>query len=196
MNASNPPSDVAQVIDEMFGAPHVAQLTIGPVSIAPVTLGELPALLALLSHQERQDSGSPEEQEACARVMEFVSRQSRAFIATLSPEDQVTLLDVAYQANPTLFRKPSPGGRTRRGSSSSAANGLQESIALLLECGHSLAAIAGYTLAQIERLTLLHSRLAAERNINSLVVARAAQAETNGYKNFAAALKRARTMLG
>lgn len=195
-------SAVADELDVLFAAPEHASVGGERVSVRGVRLAELPAFLRLYDSRPPQPEGAasaPEAEAALvawqADLIDMLGRlcdRPMEWLTGLPDTDLVELFGAMRRANSILF-DPVParhGPRNGKGQSWATA------AAWLIECGHSLEAVGRYTLAQIELLTAAHARLAADRSLDALSIARAAQADRKGYSQALAALKRARTQLG
>ncbi|ANQ83706.1 hypothetical protein dqs_0630 [Azoarcus olearius] len=193
---------VANELDLLFAAPECVSVGGERVDVRGVRLSELPRFLRLYDARPALPEGGelPPQAEAalaewqaglvvmlsnlCCRSVDWLSGRTDAELGEL--------FGAMRRANRILF-DPAParhGPRNGRGQSWATA------AAWLVECGHSLEAVGNYTLAQIEQLTAAHGRLAADRSLDALSIARAAQADRKGYSQALAALKRARTQLG
>ena len=116
------------------------------------------------------------------------------WIGALADDDQDALFAAMWQANRILF-DPAAGVRTGPRSKADAIS-WATAAALLVKAGHRAEDIERYTLAQIEQYMAAHQRLAADRRIEALSIARAAQAETKGFRQFLRSLELARARLG
>ena len=190
---------VADELDALFAAP--VRVTIGGehVAVRGVWLCELPELLRLYAAKPNDDA--PEDGAAAqtwlagiVAVLARLSGKTVAWVTALSDDDQEALFAAMWQANSNLFA-PASGPRTSargKGSEISWAT----AAAALVEAGHRAEDVGRYTLAQVEQYMAAHARLAADRRLDALSVARAAQADGKGFKQFMRAIEQARTKLG
>lgn len=189
MQATLPPKSLRAELEELLGAPHLVALSVGEVRVTPLKFGDLPELLRCLDawHSE------PPTPEGDLRLLALTTGCEADFLTTLSDADLEALLTASKTVNPSLYREGPGAALARR---PSAPGGVDAAVCLLIESGHTLAAVKDYTLAQIERLSLAHARLAAERRIDELMIARAAQADGKGFKHTVASLQREVAKLG
>lgn len=197
---------IADELDALFAAP--VRVTVGgkPVAIGGrlvevrgVRLGELAEFLRLYADKPADGvaDDAPEVAAWNARVLRVLSQLSgepEAWLAALDDEQLDALFAAMWQANRVLFE---PGAGVRKG-----PRGAREQIswttaaALLVEAGHRHDDVERYTLVQIEQYMAAHARLAADRRLEALSLARAAQADQKGYRNVLRAMESARERLG
>lgn len=182
MQATMPRKGLRTELEELLGTPHQVELSVGAVTVTPLKFGDLPELLACLDAQQEESGGA-----AFSRLLELSTGLQADFIASLGEEDLIALMAASKAANPSIYREAPASARMPSGAR--AKGGILDSVALLIESGHTLEDIKGYTLSQIECLGLAHARLEAERRINDLCLARAAQADGKGFKNTVARLE-------
>ena len=189
MQATIPSKSLRTELEELLGAPYRVTLSGGEVCVTPMRFGDLPELLRCLDAWQRE----PATADGDLHLLELTTGLEADFLKTLNDADLEALLAASKAVNPTLYREEAGAVLTRR---PSAPGGIETAVALLIEAGHTLAAVEGYTLAQIDRLSLAHARLAAERRIDELMIARAAQADSKGFKHAVASLQRSLGKLG
>ena len=193
------PNALSVILNELLGLPLPCHLSTGTVTLHPLTLEQLPDLVTLLCLNEElmADGDSIEDQrEIAGAVVSLMSGLSPDEIMSLSASDFERLDAACRKANPSLFRTQDGAQQRRRGPTSRNLRSLETSIATLIECGHQIEDVKRYTLAQIERLSLAHARLAAERRINDLAIARAARASEKGYRSVSQSLQQSLMRLG
>ncbi len=190
---------IADELDALFAAP--VRVTVGgrQVAVRGVWLGELAEFLRIYADKpaEGTPDDAPEVAAWAARILSVLSRLSgedETWVAGL-PEAQLdALFGAMWQANRVLFE---PGAGVRHG-----PRGAREHIswataaAVLIEAGHRPEDIARYSLAQVEQYMAAHARLAADRRVEALSIARAAQADGKGFRQFLRSLELARARLG
>lgn len=200
MNAPSHERSLDQSLKELLGLPWPCHLSTGTVMLNPITLAGLPDLIELLSLSSAmpEDDESIEDRlEVALALVALMSGLDPADIAALSDSDFAFLEAACRAANPSIFGDASlPRARAKGAAGRQGLRSIETSVALLVERGHRLEDIKGYTLAQIERLSLAHARLAAEQRINDLVIARAAAASEKGYKATSQSLQQALARLG
>lgn len=188
-------STAADELDLLFAAP--VRVTVGGESVAVrgVVLDELAGFLRLYDDQPDEASTEAEIDAWNTRMLAMLARlcdRPVQWLDTLAEDQLGTLFAAMRRANAVLFGpQPARGGpRTGRGNSWATV------VAQLIECGHTLHTVRGYTLAQIEVLSAAHARIAVDRSLDALGIARAAQATTKGYRQAMADLKQSRARLG
>lgn len=187
----------ADELDVLFAAPVPVAAGGEQLYVRGVVLDELPAFLRLYARQPADDAAL-DAIDGDAWATDFVALmaplcdRTPEWLWALPEPDIERVMDATRRANRILFDAPAlrHGPRNSRGASWANA------VAQLVECGHALEAVRRYTLAQIEMLCAAHARLAADRRIDELAIARAAQADMKGYKRALAALEKARATLG
>lgn len=197
---------IADELDALFAAP--VRVTVGgkpvaiggrPVEVRGVRLGELAEFLRLYADKPADGvaDDAPEVAAWNARVLRVLSQLSgepEAWLAALDDEQLDALFAAMWQANRVLF---DPGAGVRHG-----PRGARDHIswataaAALIEAGHRHEDVARYTLLQIEQYMAAHARLAADRRVDALSIARAARAEAKGFRQFLRSLEQARARLG
>ncbi len=187
----------ADELDLLFATPE--HLTIGgrAVVVRGVTMAELPAFLRLYARMPA-DGADPESAEFVVwtadlcELLAQLSEQDIGWVNGLSEDAIGELFGAMRRANRILFES----APLRRGPRSRRKLSWATAVAGLVESGHSLDAIRGYTLAQVEQLTAAHARISADRAIDALSIARAAQADNKGYRRALQSIEKARTELG
>lgn len=189
MQTTIPRKSLRTELEELLGAPYRVTLSGGEVAVTPLKFGDLPELLRCLDawHSE------PPTADGDLHLLELTTGLQAGFLKTLTDADLEALLEASKAVNPTLYREGTGAALARR---PSAPGGIETAVALLIESGHTLKAVEGYTLAQIDRLSLAHARLAAERRIDELMITRAAQADSKGFKHAVASLQRSLAKMG
>ncbi len=190
----------ADELDALFAAPVLATVGGQCVHVRGVAMGELAQFLRLYERSQAgaEPDSAEEEADAAAWLAEMqamaaaLSGWPLEWVEALDDEGLAQMFDAMGRANRVLFDT----GRPRSGPRSATAHTWATAGAHLVECGHALEALRGYTVGQVEQLMMAHARLAAERRIDELTIARAAQADTKGFKNAVAALEKARTAMG
>ncbi len=191
----------ADEIDSLFAAP--VPVTVGgeALLVRGVVLEELPRFLRLYAHQqhgEADPAAALDNAALAAWAADFVQLTAllcgrpAEWVLELGEDDTACLLDAMKRANRILFDTPT----TRHGPRNARGASWANAVAMLVEAGHALEAVRRYTLAQIEMLCAAHARLAADRRLDDLSIARASQADHKGYRRALAALEKARTTLG
>lgn len=193
---------IADQLDALFAAPVRVTVAGRPVEVRGVWLCELPEFLRLYARKPADDA--PDADLAThAWTMDVIGVLSQLcgqpveWISTLDEADQEAIFDAMWRANRVLFQ-PGSGLRTgpRSGQHSGDSISWATAAALLIEAGHRAEDIERYTLAQIEQYMAAHARLAADRRLAALSIARAAQADAKGFRQFTRSLEAARTKLG
>lgn len=199
-------ANAAGTLDALFAAPVRVTVAGEVVRVRGVVLDELADFLRLYDRAPGNAGGAEADGEAGTEDPDAVRDWAADLLAMLArlcdrpldwlqqrADDELEALFAAMRrANAVLF-EPQParhGPRGNRGHSWATA------AAWLVECGHSLHQVRGYTLGQIEQLTAAHARLAADRRIDELSIARAAQAPQKGYRAALKSLEKARAQLG
>lgn len=178
--------DPYQELADILGLPYDVSLAGGPKSIKPLVLRDVPVFMRW--HARSNFSGSdlsPEEVEANGWVIRLLVGRSAEWLNSLSDADLAAVLDAAILANATLFKQrddDKPGLAAVLGAAEQQ-KALRVAVAQLVEAGHRLHDIAGYTLRQIDLLSRAHARLAAERQISALVAARAGAGSAKVFKD-------------
>lgn len=189
------PLAAADELDALFAAPVCPTVRGERLQVRGVRLDELPAFLRL--HAARPAASGAEAVPAWdGEMLELFARlcgRPLEWFASITEDEAETVFAAVQEANRTLF----DGGAPRTGARSPAGKPLSWSaaVAQLVECGHTLDAVRGYTLGQVERLLQAHARLHTEQRIDELSIARAAQADRKGFKAAMDALERARSEL-
>lgn len=190
---------VAAQLDALFAAPVRITVAGQAVAVRGVWLGELPEFLRL--YAAKPADGTPDHAPAALAwldgivgVLARLSGMSPHWIGALADDDQDALFAAMWQANRILF-DPAAGVRTGPRSKADAIS-WATAAALLVEAGHRAEDIERYTLAQIEQYSAAHARLAADRRLEALSIARGAQADAKGFKQFMRALEQTRAKLG
>ena len=190
---------IADELDALFAAPVRVTVAGRRVAVRGVCLGALAEFLRVYAAKPAEGAAddAPEVAAWAARILRVLSQLSgepEPWLAALDDAQLDTLFAAMWQANRVLFE---PGAGVRHG-----PRGAREHIswataaAVLVEAGHHPEDIERYTLAQIEQYMAAHQRLAADRRIEALSIARAAQAETKGFRQFLRSLEQARARLG
>lgn len=193
------PDDVAAQLDALFAAPERVTVAGREVAVRAVRLGELAGFLRLYAAKPADDAAmdSPAAAAWSADIVTMLARlcgEPADWLFALADEELDQLFAAMWQANRILFE---PGAGVRQG-----PRGAREQIswataaALLIEAGHRHDEVERYTLAQIEQYMAAHARLAADRRLEALSIARAAQADQKGYRNVLRAMESARARLG
>lgn len=193
------PDDVADQLDALFAAPERVTVAGRTVAVRAVRLGELAGFLRLYAAKPADDAPmeSPAAVAWSADIVAMLSRlcgEPEDWLFALADEELDQLFGAMWQANRILFE---PGAGVRQG-----PRGAREQIswataaALLIEAGHRHDEVERYTLAQIEQYMAAHARLAADRRLEALSIARAAQADQKGYRSVLRAMESARARLG
>lgn len=190
---------IADELDALFAAP--VRVTVGgrQVAVRGVWLGELAEFLRIYADKpaEGTPDDAPEVAAWAARILCVLSRLSgedQAWVAGLPEAELDALFGAMWQANRVLFEA---GAGVRHG-----PRGAREHIswataaAVLIEAGHRPEDIERYSLAQVEQYMAAHARLAADRRVEALSIARAAQADAKGFRQFLRSLELARARLG
>lgn len=197
--------DPANELDDVLGAPVWVHAGGERVAVRGVWICELPDFLRLHATQPDEVLLARAAFDAdAARALDGHAMQMLALLAGLcdrTPEWLAALDDADLekvfaamkQANRVLFEgaaAPSHVGRDREVAASWA-----RAVALLVECGHALDAVRRYTVGQVERLLAAHAALAADRRLDELCLARAAQADAEGFRRAVAEIKKSRGAL-
>ena len=193
------PDAIAAQLDALFAAPERVTVAGRRVAVRGVWLGELAEFMRLYAAKPADDAAmdSPAAAAWSADIVAMLSRLSgepEDWLFALADEELDQLFGAMWQANRILFE---PGAGVRQG-----PRGAREQFswataaALLIEAGHRHDQIERYTLAQIEQYRAAHVRLAADRRLEALSLARAAQADQKGYRNVLRTLEQARARLG
>lgn len=186
-------SETIRELYEIFGGLHEVLIDGEAVFIKPLTLGNLPAFLAAYSRSDIPDNAEEADvvPGASIRAIEILTGRDSEWLQSLSEQSMERVMRTVVDANPTLFGAEEPGRLMHipRGRIEENSRALQLSIAQLVEAGHSLSCIQGYTLKQVDVLCRAHARLAAERQINAMVAARAGQAVDRDFKEVVGSLK-------
>lgn len=177
----------------LFGATYEVQLSSETIHIKPLVLRDLPLFMQWYSRADFSGGEiGAEAVEANARVLEMLTGFDMGWLNGLPDEDLRKVLEYSTAANPTLFKKG--GGEEGAASMSLGVKEQQKalcvSVAQLVEAGHLLGDIQGYTLQQLEILSRAHARLAAERQISLLVAARGGHVEAKSFQQIIGQLKR------
>ncbi|WP_157659258.1 hypothetical protein, partial [Thauera butanivorans] len=194
IRAERPECGPYQEILALFGAGVDVQLTHEMIRIKPLTMRDLPVFMQWYSRSDFSGEGEvlPDVAHANARVIEMLTGRSLGWLDALAEDEFRGVVKAAIEANPTLFeRVQSAVPRDLRGADIAAqGNAIQLSIARLVEAGHSLQDIQGYTLQQVDILCRAHARLAEERQINALVASRGGQVDAASFRRLIDQLKR------
>lgn len=189
--------DTAAQLDALFAAP--VRVTVGGrcVAVRGVRLGELAEYLRLYDTRPAGDAAQDTPEAAAwsrgiVRMLSQLCGEPQAWIEALPEADLDALFAAMQEANRALFARPDARSGPRGGEKISWAT----AVAVLIEAGHRPADIERYTLTQVEHYMAAHARLAADRQIAALSIARAAAATEKGYRPFMRALESARTKLG
>lgn len=220
------PDDVAAQLDALFAAPAVAVVRGEPVRVRGITLEELPACLRLYSqrpaamggadageldaetgervgegvgevagqHPPAEPLGPEAWGEQFAALLATLCGRPAAWLVTLDDDEFDRLCSAMWHANRVLFDDGAAGRRGPRGAGRRVS--WATAVAQLVEAGHRLADVRGYTLAQVEQLAAAHARLAADRRLDDIAIARAAQADQKSYRRIVAQLEQGRARLG
>lgn len=178
----------------LFGARHQVCLSVGTIEIEPMTLRRFPTFMQWYARADFSgEEIGPEAEEANARVFEMLTGCSHDWLSALPEDDLKQVVMHVFEANPTLFKKNgAEGGPASIGGIDvrEQEKALCVAVAQLIEAGHRLRDIEGYTLHQFEILSRAHARLAAERQINSLVAARGGQVEVKSFQQIIGQLQK------
>lgn len=119
--------------------PLAVSVTVGgrEVSVAPLRLGELPALLAVLRESATSlgEAFDPvalvvEHPELAIRLIEVLTRQEPAFLNELSLDDAAALLVAAIEANESFFVRNGRALVAAMARAVTAAGGLPSPVSL------------------------------------------------------------------
>lgn len=195
---------IADELDALFAAPVRVTVAGKGVAVRGVRLGELATFLRLYADKPEDALAldAPAVQAWLRRVVGVLAQLSgepEGWLLELPDAELEALFAAMWAANRVLFddsidgvsRAARRGPRTARDQISWAT-----AAALLVEAGHSHDSVAGYTLTQIEQYVAAHGRLAADRRIDALSIARAAQADGKAYRNILRTLESGRAKLG
>lgn len=188
------PEAVADELDAIFAAPVQVTVRGERVMARGVRLDELPAFLRLYARQ--QVAGALEEtagwEEMLALFAKLCDRPVEWLVA-LEEGELGRIFAAVEAANSGLIG----AGGLRAGLQAGGGKPLPWAVAVaqLVERGHALEAVRGYTLGQVERLLQAHARLSADTRLDELTLARAAQADRKGFKGAVEALEHARKAL-
>lgn len=196
----------ADELDDVLGAPVWVQAGGERLAVRGVWMCELPAFLRL--HERQPDAElqaralfDPEAAQAvqahAAALLDLLAQscgRSAQWLAALDEAELQGVFEAMKAANRALFgeRRAAPHASAPGEPAASWAR----AVALLVECGHALDAVAHYTVGQVERLLAAHAALSADRRLDELCLARAAQADAEGFKRAVAEIKRSRRALG
>lgn len=198
-------TDPANELDDVLGAPVCVHAGGERLAVRGVWMCELPAFLRLHANQpdEALQARAALDVDAAramdGHAMEMLALlaglcgRSHEWLAALDDADLERVFAAIKQANRVLFdgaTEPAHSGRDREAAASWA-----RAVALLVECGHALDAVRRYTVGQVERLLAAHAALAADRRLDELCLARAAQADAEGFRRAVAEIKRSRVAL-
>lgn len=171
------------------------------VAVRGVRLGELAAFLRLYADKPDDElaQDAPAVQAWLLGVVGMLAQLSgepESWLLDLTDAELDALFGAMWAANRVLF-DDAIGGIGRRGPRTARDQiSWATAAALLVEAGHSHDAVAGYTLTQIEQYVAAHARLAADRRIDALSIARAAQSDGKAYRNILRTLESGRAKLG
>ena len=194
--------DPADELDDILAAPVWVQAGGERVAVRGVWMCELPAFLRLHGTQPDAETQARAlfDAEAAAAVeahagalLEMLAglcERTPQWLAGLHEAELQAVFEAMKAASRVLFEGAprAAGAADPREPAASWAH----AVALLVECGHALAAIRHYTVGQVERLLAAHAALAADRRMDDLCLARAAQADAEGFKRAVAEIKRSR----
>ncbi len=181
---------MGQTLEGLFGEPYPVHLNGVLEWIAPITIDRLLAMRrvrAMLAAEAPRSDDTAVRQVADIQLLALASGLAAAKIEALSDDNLARLREEIERINAPVFGH----GTAPNGDPSEDADPADSltAIAMLVESGHSLAAVRGYTLAQVRLFAQCHARLAAERSINELCIARASQADSKVYQGFAERLE-------
>lgn len=185
--------DSMQALCDLFGAAFEVRLSRETVLVKPLVMRDLPAFLRWyekcdFSAERDLVSG---EAEANIRVLEMLSGQPFEWINSLEQDDLCTLVKAVVALNKALFEKSdATRGASLQQVQSDGGKALQLAVAQLVEAGHRLQDVQGYTLDQVDILCRAHARLAADRQINALVASRGGQVDAESFKKIVAELNK------
>lgn len=185
--------DSMQSLCELFGAAFEVRLSRETLLIKPLVMRDLPAFLRWY---EQCDFSAERDlvagaAEANIRVLEMLSGRPFDWINQLGEEDLCHLVQAVISINKALFAKSeAPRGASLQQVQSDGGKALQLAVAQLVEAGHLLQDIQGYTLDQVDILCRAHARLAADRQINALVASRGGQVDGESFKRIVAELNK------
>lgn len=179
-------SDVAELV-ELFAQYLQTEIAGEQVLVRALELREIVALWSNDGLVSDTDNPAAELVVGSRLLALSVMKPGRDWIESLGDDDLAKLFDLVNRANRALFAPPppthaEPGARQPTWS---------DAIAQLVEAGHSLAAIERYTMNQIDLLAAAHARLAIERKLDEVTLARAAQADKKGFREVLSGLKKA-----
>lgn len=185
--------DSMQSLCELFGAAFEVRLSRETVLIKPLVMRDLPAFLRWY---EKCDFSAERDlvadaAEANIRVLEMLSGRPFEWFDELGEEDARLLVQAVLALNKALFEKSdAPRGASLQQAQSDGGKALQLAVAQLVEAGHRLEDIQGYTLDQVDILCRAHARLAADRQVNALVASRGGQVDAESFKRIVAELNK------
>lgn len=182
------PHAVADELDALFAAPVCVTVRGEPLEVRGVRLEELPQVLRIAHAPD----GTPLADAGMLELFGRLCGRPVEWLATLGEADADTLFAAVQSANRALYQVGEAAPRVAAGGRQA---GWSAAVARLVECGHPLAAIRKYTLDQVDRLLQAHACNAADARLDDLSIARAAQADRQGYKRVVEALQRARASL-
>lgn len=181
---------------DVLGMPRVVRIEGVSYEILPITVEELPEFRRNMATVQAA-SVTPDDLEAkrlgdnaSCRVIELVTRQSFDVFESLPVSVRDALLDAGYRANWVLFGNGRLHGEVSQKGRSTGSDEIDVALAVLVEAGHGLDAIKGYTLSQVAVLSRAHAQLAAERQISAMVAARSGQVKSEDFKRMVSDLQR------
>lgn len=189
---------IAAQLDALFAAPVRVAVGGKRVAVRGVWLGELADFLRLSARKPAEGAAhdAPEVIDWMAEIVQVLARlcgETVEWVTALDDASLDALFAAMWEANRVLFE---PGAGARTGPRGGASISWATAAAVLIEAGHRPEDIERYTLVQIEQYMAAHARLAADRRLEALSIARASQADQKGYRSFLRTLEASRAKLG
>lgn len=183
MSTANTAADIAAVL----GLPVFVTVAGEPVRVSGVLFAELPQLIDEAAGVEAAGG----ESTLFMRVLNRSVQRSADWWAGLAEADFEALMEAFHRVNAPLF----DGAPRTISTEKTEPSSWIDVVARLVQAGHSIAAIKGYTLLQMDALSKAYDRIEADRAVDALSIGRAAQADDKSYKKVLADMRRVRAKL-
>lgn len=182
MSSVSNAADVAAVL----GLPAMVMVAGEAVRVSGVLFADLPQL----AEEAAAAGATGGEDTLFLSVLNRSVKRSPDWWAGLAEAEFDAVMEAFYRVNSPLFETAQPAAAGRAETASWV-----DVVARLVQAGHSIAAIKGYTLLQMDVLSKALDRVDADQALDALSIARTAQADDKSYRKVLADMRRVRAKL-